>query len=566
MPKLPVLFAALSLVASFAVTGRAQATAHIDPLDPVYHDVQRLIAAGLVRDVIVGQGPLSRRELAAIVLRAQRRLDSLTSAEAVNLDGNTRRQFPRAEKEFLHELLDLVRTRFDIENTSPDTARSVSIRPIIAPLHSLALDWTQAQSPARLVPPSNGLGRIDATLNPLLANRQGRPLVNGTNALVGSRHVFESSHLAIAIQPELQLFDSTGRATIRGTLQQFELRALFSNVALEAGREYVRWGQGVDAGLLASNNAPPLDLVRLSNEQPIFLPWILHRLGATKFSIFYSKLGSDQNFPYPYFVGYKASIAPSSRVELGAVVYSKSGGHGAPRGTFSARLMDLIPFVDASVYANKIGLPGKFEFSDRYAGIDGRVRFPSWRGAEVYTELLFNDFDVRRLGSVLWEDAGHVMGLSLPRLSDDGRLAASVEYHHTGDRYYEHAQFLSGQTSRRVLIGDPLGPVGEGAYANLDWYHRSDKRLSIQLAWERRSNDQFKYWSDPLPKFGWSLVDIRPKEFRERIIIGWRELPARRRFGASAQVGYERVQNFGFAEGAGRNNFLARLGIDAMIN
>src|SRR4051812_43011907 len=142
MPKILVLFAALfSLLAGFAVPGLAQATTLVDPLDPVYQDVQRLIAAGVAGHVIVGQGPLSRRELAAIVLRAQRRLDSLTSAEVANLVGRTRSHLLPAEQEFLHELLDVVRTRFEIESTSPDTARNVTIRPIVAPLHSLALDW-----------------------------------------------------------------------------------------------------------------------------------------------------------------------------------------------------------------------------------------------------------------------------------------------------------------------------------------------------------------------------------------------------------------------------------------
>src|SRR5207247_1080582 len=81
---------------------------------------------------------------------------------------------------------------------------------------------------------------------------------------------------------------------------------------------------------LNSNNSPPLDLIKLSSEEPFTFPWILRRLGPTRFSIFYADLGADQNFPHSYLVGYRANMAPASAFEFGFSVYTKSGGHGAP--------------------------------------------------------------------------------------------------------------------------------------------------------------------------------------------------------------------------------------------
>ena len=558
---LQLLMWALALAICVPTPGFAQATELIDPSDAVYGDVERLVASGLVDRVIVGQRPYSRLQLAAIVMQAQQRLDSNAVAESRGSDGPPSPQHG-AYSAFLRQLVLEIRARFAIEMTGQSRVDRFSIRPLVSPLHAVSMDVTQANSPTRSVPADNGLGTIDAVVNPLLSNRQGRSLVSGTNALLASEHIFESTHLALVAHPEVQSFNGEGRNTLRGDLQEIELRALLGNLAVDVGREYVTWGQGVDVGMLGSNNSPPLNSVRLSNEQLLILPWIFRHLGPSRFSIFYSELGSEQNYPYPYFVGYKASFEPSSHFEVGGVVYSKSGGRGAPRGTFSGRIIDLLPFLDASDYANKIGLPGNFQFSDRYAGFDGRLRFPSLRSSELYAEVLLNDFDVRRLSSVLWQDAGHVFGLDVSRLSNDGRLAGRFEYHHTGDRYYEHTQFTSGQTSNRELIGDPLGPNAQGLYANLDWYRSVLQRFSLRLAAERMSNDQFMYWPVPLPKFGWSRVDSRPKELRERVLFGWTRVPSAEGFGAFGQVGFERVRNFDFVLNARRNNLLGRIGLE----
>ena len=544
------------LLAAVARAASAQATVHIDPLDPVYSDVRVLIGAGLVDRVVVGQLPYSRLELAGIVRQAAIRLARSRAAE------NGPRLVRDKEARFLSDLLESIRNRFDLDSIGGDSVRA-HLSPTNHLLRSIGGDLTHVRSPTRVVPRDNGLGSIDAVVNPILANREGRPLSDGSNFLVGSLHHFESSWIAIGAQPELQSsVTHAGTTSIRGTLQEAELRVLYRNFALDLGRAPVRWGQALTGSLMTSANSPPLNQLRISNEQLLTLPWLLHYLGPAKFSLFYSDLGDEQNFPGAYFVGYKASIAPGSRLELGASVYSKSGGHGAPAGSFTARLLDLFPFLDASNYANKVGLRGVFEFSDRYAGMDGRLRFPGARGLEMYGEVLLNDFDVRRLGSVFWEDAGHVFGVSVPRLSTDGRLSGSLEYHHTGNRYYEHFQYLSGQTLQRMLIGDPLGPDAQGAYAQLGWYRTSARRLTLELAAERRSNDQYMYWPVALPKFGWSRIQDRPKEWRGRALVSWRSMPSKRPLGAFVQAGYERVQNFNFLDGDNRNNLLARVGME----
>jgi hypothetical protein len=191
-----------------------------------------------------------------------------------------------------------------------------------------------------------------------------------------------------------------------------------------------------------------------------------------------------------------------------------------------------------------------------------RWRFPSLRGTELYWELIFNDFDVKRLESVLWEDAGHVAGLNLARLTSDGRLGASIEYHHTGIRYFEHHQFTTGMAYHGSVIGDLLGPDAQAGYATMRWNATPRHRFRLNTAFERRSHDEYEYLPLPFPQFGFGRTLERPKEWRARVLASWQTLARESGFGTLAEVGYERVRNFNFVDGSDRNNFLARLGLE----
>jgi hypothetical protein len=528
----------LTLLLSKSVAG--QATRLVDPIDPAYRDLQQLADAGLVSVISLGQRPLSRAAFATAADEATARLANQQGLRA----------------KFYAELVASLRQRLEL---SPDSAGRMSVKSAFAPIRSLSADGTYTDDPTRAVPADNGLGGINAHLNTMLDNRQGRPLSEGTTAVVESEHTLETHYVAVSATPQLAVQEPLmGRPRTGVQLQELQARLVLGNVAIDLGREYVVWGEGRDVGLLNSNSSPALNLVRLSSERPFFLPWIFRRLGPSRGAIFLTDLGADQNFPHPYGVGYRGTFAPAEVLGLGFSVYTKSGGQGAPRASATARLIDLLPFLDASAYNNVIGTRGDFQFSDHYAGVDGRIRVPPL-SASIYWEILLNDFDIRRLSSVVWDDAGHVFGVNLPALAASGRLRPTLEYHHTGLRYYEHQQFVSGQTLHGVLTGDPLGPNAEGGYAFLEWYPTVQHRVNAQLAIERRSSDLYTYL--PEPHFGFRRTDSRPKELRSRIVASWQLLPDRRQLGGLVQVGYERTRNFDFIHANDRNGFLARVAL-----
>ena len=533
---------------------QAQATRLIAPSDHAYRQLDQLIDNNLVDRISLGQRPISRKGLARVVCDAMGNLQK-REAKLATASSKSGSAAEHDRLSFLRDLIESLRAQFDLPEAS-DSGLSNQI----APIRTVTFDAIRSDAPTRIVPDSNGLGSIDAGLNPLLANRQGRTPFALTSGVLESSHTIETAHVALAVAPQLSIYTLEGgsqRANLR--VQELQLRVLYRNLALDAGREYVVWGQGRDVGLLNSINSPPLDLVKLSSEEPFNLPWLFRRLGPTRLSLYYADLGADQNFPHAHAIAYRANILPANWLELGASVYTKTGGRGAPPATTTARLIDLLPFLDASAYNNVFGTRGDFQFSDHYAGFDGRLRIPGL-ASSIFWEVLLNDFDVRRLTSVLWEDAGHVFGATLPPLVASGRLRASLEYHHTGIRFYEHQQFQSGQTLHHVLTGDQLGPNAQGGYLYLDWFGSVQRPVGLQLAVERRSNDQYDFI--PEPNFGFTRVESRPKEWRGRVVASWQLLPERRQLGGLVQLGYERTRNFNFIDASDRNGFLARVALE----
>lgn len=560
MPGMFRFYIAAAFLLLAATTLSGQATIAVSPLDHVYADIDLVVAHGLVSRPIVGQRPYSRRQIARLIAEASRALDNrmqLAMASG-NADGHG---VPQSS--ILKALLGELRQEYAAElRFFGDSATPAP------PWHShlfssTRLDFTRVSGSGRDIPLDNGIGKIDAAINPLVSNRQGRVFHEGNNLAVETTHYLQSRFFAVSLNPQFSVSDSADwkpRPLTR--IQNAQLRLLLGNFAIDVGREDLVWGQGNEVGLLNSDNAPPLNLLKLSNDLPIQLPWLLRSLGPSKLSIFYSDLGAQQNFPHAYMVGYKISVAPTSQLELGTTIYSKSGGRGSPRGTFTARIIDLLPFLDASAYNNVIGTRGLFEFSDRYAGIDGRLRFPNARGLELFSEILLNDFDVRRLASSFAEDAAHVVGMRIPRLGKSQAWELSSEFHHTGIRVYRHHQFTSGQTFNRMLIGDQLGPDAVGAYFRVAWAGSLRQRWDVLFAGERRSDDQYVGYGPENGLLLFRRIDTRPKELRMRAVVTWSSVSRGPGIALTSQLGYERTRNFGFVDGAARTGGLARLGLE----
>ena len=522
-------YIAAALIACCAVAAGAQATATVPPNDPVYAFVDRLLAAGLADTIIVGQRSMSRREIGRILNEARRRLPP-----------------PSGDSTWLARSV----TRY--ANIYPDGV------PRAVWAHRYGAELTVADSRERTIEPDAN-GAVDVLVNPLLSNRLGRPHVDHftLNTFAG---------LDAGVAPWLAI-GGTGRASLiadafggvfnRADAEQLYARALLRNVSVQVGRDYVFLGQSMNAGLTNSLNPRGLDMIRLATDRPFVLPWLLRYAGPMQGTAYLADLGAKQNYPHARLFSYKLSARPFQRFELGATVAEQVGGKGAPPGTFLQKAADAFPLIDA------LFLHRNFQFSNKFVGMDARLRVPAVDGLQLYMEGMFDDFDIRRVKSVFTEDAGYIWGASLDRLKQDGAAKITAEYHATGIRYYTHALFRSGYTLDRQFIGDQLGPRGKAAYVTAD-VDRLHYGVRLDVAHEIRSGDKYGAVSTTPDDsdFRFIIIARNPAERRWRsVVTATRGHPAGRG-SAEISAGVEHVENFGFQLDRGRTNWMTRVGFE----
>ena len=540
----------MSLATIWPGSAPGQATTNVPVQDPAYRHVERLLTEGLVDTIHVGQRPYSRRAVARIAAEAERNLPRLEATASDTALTPAARAVLVRRLTRVRAVLAALRGEYGTDG-GPGTRL----------LESAAADWTWTNSPPRIVP-SDELGGISAVTNPFVDYRLGRRYVDGGNLAIETTHRARLlPFLAAAARVRTwngwaEPSDSGGhRVTAETVYGQLSLR----NLLVEVGRDHLFYGQGMRASLSVSGNAPALDMVKVTSDLPFRMPWFLRGLGPTHASFFVADLGERQNFPGANLIGYKWSFLPSSRVEFGVSVLNQMGGRGSPTASFGDRLLDLVPIIDPLTIGNR-----DIEISNKLAGMDVRVRFPSKRGLEWYVDGMLDDFDHRRVWGSFKDDAGWITGINVPRLTSDGRLQLAAEVQRTGLRYYQHVQFNSGVTFDNRIIGNALGAKSHALYLRLTRDQGATSSLSLDGALELRSGDRYRSaWIDSVEN-RWRFVKAEsgPRETRARVALTWiGELsPTRPR--VLAEVGYERVANFAFVGGSERDNVLARVGVE----
>jgi hypothetical protein len=504
----------------------AQATPFVAPTDRVYQDIDRLAASGLIDTLIVGARPFSEREVLRLLNEANRAL------------------IKRGDK-----------NSWAAKTVRRDLALFARAEPTV--VDAIAVELVSLDSPSRSIPAdSNGI--LPALINPLDAYRGGRPLAFGQTASIETWHsVLLGSHVALSANPRLtaQFLRGSDSSTEGIQLQSGSANLLFGNLSIEAGRDYAVFGQSPTGGLLLSTDAPPLNLLRISNDRPSSLPWLFGLLGPMRGSLFVADLGAHQFHPHTKLVGYHIAALPHPQFEIGLEVLDAMGGQGGQPASFGDRVLDAIPIVDV-FRANS-----DFQFSNKMAAGDFHWRVPSWAGFEFYGQTAIDDFDARRLRSIFLEDGGYLIGTSLTCLADCGRVGVRAEYHQTGIRFYSHPDYPIEQNGS--LLGDPLGPRGVGGYLTIDGDAGALGRLAVNGAFEARSGDGYGSGAtgDHTVGFHFFQVYHGPAEKRSRATVTWNPDLGGGYTSLRIMTGAERVTNFDFVAGMNRMNWLASLGV-----
>lgn len=349
-----------------------------------------------------------------------------------------------------------------------------------------------------------------------IVNDFGRPFARGLNTVTGLSARSIVGPLAFYVRGEYQhagtlpprsavadaaiaAIDETPVASPQRTGSLDRLRFLeayasfnYRNNVISFGKQALWWGPGADGPFLASNNAEPIPMLRVSRASPFVLPSIFRLMGPIRLELFWGMPGGQQFVstadaagnrqvisaplhPHPVIQGAKFSFKPTVNLEFGFGVTAVLSGPGFPLTLHSL----LRSYSASNTIPGETNDPG-----DRRSSFDFSYRLPGMRKwltlyGDSFTEDEFSPVSYPRKSSFR-------AGLYMPALPRLPQVDLRVEGIYTdipnlgtpGVEYF-NTRFLSGYTNYGQIIGNPIGREGRGLNA---WttYHLS-ARNSVQL-------------------------------------------------------------------------------------
>jgi hypothetical protein len=250
----------------------------------------------------------------------------------------------------------------------------------------------------------------------------------------------------------------------------------FHNNVISFGNQTLWWGPGADGPFLASNNAEPLPMLRISSAKPFELPWIFHLIGKIRIEAFWGQLEGQQfvSFvnnagirqvvsaplhPHPFIQGEKISFKPTSNLEFGFGATAILSGPGFPL-TLHSLLRSYSPTGNT--------IPGEpTDPGDRRSAFDFSYRVPWLRDwltfyGDSFTEDEYSPISFPRKSAFR-------SGLYMPRIPKVAKLDLRAEGIYTdipnlrgiGVAYF-NVHYLSGYTNYGQIIGNAIGREGRG--------------------------------------------------------------------------------------------------------
>ena len=238
-----------------------------------------------------------------------------------------------------------------------------------------------------------------------------------------------------------------------------------NNWEITVGKQSLQWAPGPGGSMLWSNNAEPINMVRLTNPEPLYLPGFLSHLGPVKIDQFFGRLGGHPYNPRPFIYGQKINLKLAPWLEVGFGRTTIIGGKGEdPSGG-----NDLTPdnLIHSLVGVKKTGtgsVPG-----DAHSEMDWTFYVPKVRHYIVLYGDGYADDDPLPIGEPLrnpWRPGVYITHIpGIPKL-DFHIEGVSTEYPgrfgggNQGQFTYWNQNYRDGYTNDGYLIGNTVGRDG----------------------------------------------------------------------------------------------------------
>jgi membrane-associated phospholipid phosphatase len=453
------------------------------PVDSwVYAEFERLAGLGYINTGIMGLKPWTRMECARLTEEAGEALPQreTLSEEAARLQS-------RLAQEFAYEINLLGGGRNFTANLESVYARAVSISG----------------------PPLTDSYHFGQTVG----YDFGRPFERGTNGQAGGAFSAAAGPLALYVRAEYQhapsapapstaVADFIARADLvplsivpagpigavnRAQLLDAYATVNLSNWQLVLGRQSLSWAPGHDS-LMWSDNAEPVNMVRLVNPEPFYLPGFLSHLGAIRIDQFFGRLMGHPYVPRPFVYGQKINVKLFPFLELGFARRTMIGGVGGETLNGSNLLHSLFGLKSTRIADQ--GVPG-----DDESEMDWTFYVPGLRNYVVlYGDAYAEDTALPILDPARnpWHPGLYVTRIpGIPKL-DFHLEGVSTEqpglFNNTGNHgifIYWNNGYHDGNTNAGNLIGNTVGREGRSIQSWLRYW--ISPRNTVQFSYRHNS-------------------------------------------------------------------------------
>jgi len=504
------------------------------PLDSwVYLAINRLAGLGYIRTEIAGLSPWTRMECARLTEEAREGLedDGILNAQAMAL-------VERLRREFSYEMALL------------DGGRNLT-----ADLDSVYVRAVSISGPAL----TDGFH-----FGQTVAYDFGRPFERGTNGQAGGAFHVAAGPIAIYVRAEYQHAPSAPApsdavrnvialrdrvpeppdvpvsAINRPRLLDAYIAVNVDNWQILVGKQSLSWAPGLGGSFLWSDNAEPVDMVRVVNSEPVRLPGIFKYFGPARVDQFIGRLEGYTFIPHPFIYGNKINFKPLANLELGFGRTVTLGGKGGSPFTPSNFIHSFLGQVTTSAS----GVPG-----DSHSSFDWTFYVPKVRNYIVFYGDLYADDDFLPFFN-LPKNPYHP-GIFITRFPGISKLDLHVEVASTespgwkfvnqGDLNYWNFTYRDGYTNNGNLIGNTVGRNGRTIQAWFTYWF--SPRNTLQFSYRHNSVS-----ADFIPGGGaWQDYSVRSEIYLKSGLY------------IKSQVQYEHISHYPILFNGTQRNFTTAL-------
>lgn len=283
-------------------------------------------------------------------------------------------------------------------------------------------------------------------------------------------------HVALYLEPEVIVrSDPLIGDRFDSDLFKAYMKISALNLDLEFGRDTLWWGPASQGDLALSNNAPPLELLKLSTPMPFRLPWKARELGEWQITYFIARLEANRAISHALVSGLRMTWQPTSFAQFGVTTMLQAFGD------------DGVSPSTGDFFAKHFDPP----LNTKPQRVNGLVTY------NVVLSLPFvRDLTLLKSATFYWQrghdnakdtdgifGGGNILGGRI----DGGRWDLRMEFAETRDDavWYTHPTYQNGLTFKKFLLGHPIGGAADSLFGRATYYLQPTTWLAVEGRSER---------------------------------------------------------------------------------